>query len=118
MRSTNEQTIYTLEVYDILTYLSDLGGLFDIVFAVGSLLAIVFTAKVFNVALMTQAYRVQQPLPELNPHRRSDLIEAESLTFRDDEKRGAYSRQTYPLRVGRLTEDSITEFEESPKLKH
>ena len=58
LRSTNEQTIYTLEVYDILTYLSDLGGLYDIVFAVGSLLAMSFTAKIFNAALITQAYRV------------------------------------------------------------
>lgn len=42
-----------MEVYDLLTYLGDLGGLLDIAFFVGKLLVMAITAKLFNAALIS-----------------------------------------------------------------
>ena len=51
-RASNIYRQYSHEGYDILTYLGDLGGLFEITFSIGKLLAGLFVGKWFNVALI------------------------------------------------------------------
>mmetsp|Transcript_13889 Transcript_13889/g.16554 ORF Transcript_13889/g.16554 Transcript_13889/m.16554 type:complete len:102 (-) Transcript_13889:112-417(-) len=58
LRSTNEQTVYKREGYDVLTYMGDLGGLLDILVFTGKLLTLFITAKLFHAALIGRAYRV------------------------------------------------------------
>ena len=58
-RAENEHRVYKRIAYDILTYLGDLGGLMDILFAIGGLCTGIFASKLFQAALIRQAYRVQ-----------------------------------------------------------
>ena len=67
-----------MEVYDLLTYLGDLGGLFDIAFFIGKLLTMSITAKFFNAALISQAYRIQQPLSKYFNQERISLAAAKN----------------------------------------
>ena len=43
----------------MLTFLGDVGGLFDIVMLMGSTLTMVFAARLFQGALVGEAYKVQ-----------------------------------------------------------
>ena len=49
---------YKREGYDLLTYLGDLGGLFDIVFILGSIITTFLTSKLFTANLISQLYRI------------------------------------------------------------
>ena len=59
LRADKEKTRYTRISYDMLTYLGDLGGLLDIVLMFGSLCTGFFARKLFQAALIRQAYRIQ-----------------------------------------------------------
>jgi hypothetical protein len=43
----------------LLTFLGDVGGLFDIVMLMGRTLTMVFAARLFQGALVSEAYKVQ-----------------------------------------------------------
>ena len=55
-RADSEKHFYQREIYDVLSYLGDLGGLFDILFIIGISLTSFFFSKLFLAALIGQAY--------------------------------------------------------------
>ena len=59
LRANNEQRLYKREGYDMLTYLGDLGGLADVLLIAGSSLTGLFSAKLFQAALISSAYKIQ-----------------------------------------------------------
>ena len=59
-RADSENRIYKREGYDLLTFLGDLGGLFDICMIMGMTLTSIFAGRMFTAALIRQAYRVQR----------------------------------------------------------
>ena len=59
IRAGMESNFYKREGYDLLTYLGDLGGLFDIVYIVGSIITGLLTSKIFTATLISQLYRIQ-----------------------------------------------------------
>ena len=58
LRASSLGRDYKLESYDVLTYLGDLGGLFEIASVVGYLLSGIFVTKMFFSALITAAYKL------------------------------------------------------------
>ena len=57
-RADNENKLYKRIGYDILTYLGDLGGLLDVVVVIGQFSATLFASRLFQAALVGQAYRI------------------------------------------------------------
>ena len=57
-RADAERRIYKREEYDMLTFLGDLGGLIDVVLLVGWSLTSLFASRLFQAALITQAYKL------------------------------------------------------------
>ena len=55
LRADNEKRLYKREGYDVLTYLGDLGGLADVLLIAGSILTGLFSAKMFQVALINSS---------------------------------------------------------------
>ena len=45
--------------YDLLTFLGDVGGLLDIVLVMGHMLTMFFAARLFQGALVGEAYKIQ-----------------------------------------------------------
>ena len=68
LRANNEQRLYKREGYDILTYLGDLGGLADVLLIAGSTLTGLFSAKLFQAALISSAYRLQSEIKKVSQH--------------------------------------------------
>ena len=66
MRHFPVHRIYRLEGYDVLTYLGDLGGLFEIAFSLGKLLSAMFIGNFFQVALIRAAYKIQNEIASLD----------------------------------------------------
>ena len=58
IRYSSTQRQYNKESYDILTYLGDMGGLFEISLFVGKLLTSLFVGKMFQAALIESAYKI------------------------------------------------------------
>ena len=59
-RADSENRFYKREGYDLLTFLGDLGGLFDICMIMGMTLTSIFAGRMFTAALIRSAYRVQK----------------------------------------------------------
>ena len=59
-RADSENRFYKREGYDLLTFLGDLGGLFDICMIMGMSLTSIFAGRMFTAALIRSAYRVQK----------------------------------------------------------
>ena len=57
-RQDDRQMLYKREEYDMLTYLGDLGGLLDIVLLLGVAITSIFVSRLFQAAIVKQAYRV------------------------------------------------------------
>ena len=53
IRAGSQMNFYKREGYDLLTYLGDLGGLFDIVFILGSIITSFLTTKLFTATLIS-----------------------------------------------------------------
>ena len=51
-RAENAKNFYTREGYDLLTFLGDLGGLFDVIFLVGASMTSVFAGKMMKIAMI------------------------------------------------------------------
>lgn len=60
--------LYKREEYDVLTYLSDLGGLLDVILLLGVFLSSPFVARLFHAALVKKTYRIQQYLNDMTPY--------------------------------------------------
>ena len=58
-RAATKKRFYSLEPYKILDLLGDMGGLLDIVMALGVLVTMNVVRKVFNRSLLSDAYQVQ-----------------------------------------------------------
>ena len=67
IRASDESRLYTREGYDLLSYLGDLGGLFDVLTVFGSTLTGFFSLKLFHAALIGSAYRIQSSLKDSVP---------------------------------------------------
>jgi hypothetical protein len=52
----------------VLTYLGDLGGLADVLWMAGSTLTGLFSAKLFQAALISSAYRVKSEIEKVSKH--------------------------------------------------
>ena len=52
----------------MLTYLSDLGGLLDIIILGGVTLSSPFVLRLFHAALVKKTYRIQQYLRDMTPY--------------------------------------------------
>ena len=52
----------------MLTYLGDLGGLADVLLIAGSILTGLFSAKMFQVALINSSYRIQSSIKKIASH--------------------------------------------------
>ena len=57
-RAAAEKRLYVQEKYDLLSYLGDLGGLFDILYMIGLALTSFYSSKLFIAAIINQAYKV------------------------------------------------------------
>ena len=57
-RADNENKLYKRIGYDILTYLGDLGGILDVVVVAGHVCTTIFASRLFQAALIGQAYRI------------------------------------------------------------
>ena len=57
-RAESAKNFYTREGYDILTFLGDLGGLFDIVFLAGASLTSFFAGKIMKITLIHSIYKI------------------------------------------------------------
>ena len=51
-RAENSKNFYTREGYDLLTFLGDLGGLFDVIFLVGASMTSVFAGNMMKIAMI------------------------------------------------------------------
>ena len=58
-RADSYSQFYLREDYDVLTYLGDIGGLLDIVLAMGWFISTVFVSRLFQAALVERVYRLQ-----------------------------------------------------------
>ena len=58
LRASGFRRRYIRENYDILSYLGDLGGLFEIAFSSGKLLTALFVTKMFQAALIRSVYKI------------------------------------------------------------
>ena len=67
-RQDDRQMLYKREEYDMLTYLGDLGGLLDIVLLLGVAITSIFVSRLFQAAIVKQAYRVQRYLLDSTPY--------------------------------------------------
>ena len=54
----DQKKFYKREKYDILSYLGDLGGIFDILFILGSGATTFFSSRLFLASLISKAYKV------------------------------------------------------------
>ena len=59
LRVASRKRFYGLEPYKILDLLGDMGGLLDIVFAIGTLMTIASVKNAFDRSLLSDAYQVQ-----------------------------------------------------------
>ena len=59
LRASPSYKHYHRKDYDILTYLSDLGGLFEIAVKFGGLITSYIVGKLVNAALISDAYKIQ-----------------------------------------------------------
>ena len=64
LRSHNQQRVYKRETYDIFTYISDLGGGFDVLVIVIGSLSGLLSANLFKAAFVEAAYRIQESQSE------------------------------------------------------
>ena len=53
IRADDTQYFFKRENYDLITYLGDLGGLLDVLFAVGSVTTGLLTSKLFKAKLIS-----------------------------------------------------------------
>ena len=58
-RADSEQRFYKREGYDMLTFLGDLGGLFDIIMIIGWGLTSIFAGNLLTAALIGEVYKIQ-----------------------------------------------------------
>lgn len=75
---------YKREGYDLLTYLGDLGGLFDIVFILGSIITSFLTTKLFTATLISQLYRIQNYMKDETQYYKTN--EQYKFTTEEDSK--------------------------------
>ena len=68
LRQDSERRIYRREDYDTITYLGDLGGLFEIVRAFGMVITSPFVARLFYAALVSNVYLIQSYLRDMTPY--------------------------------------------------
>ena len=59
LRSSALSNLYIREDYDILSYMSDLGGLFEIAYLSGKLMTALLVSKMFQAKLIQAAYKIQ-----------------------------------------------------------
>ena len=60
LRSHNEQRVYKRETYDMLTYISDLGGGFEVLVQILGTLSGLVTVSLVQAAFIKAAYRIQE----------------------------------------------------------
>ena len=58
-RAASKRRVYELDKYKVLSLLGDLGGLLDIIMAIGVLITIGYVKKQFSRSLLGDAYQVQ-----------------------------------------------------------
>lgn len=58
LRQDDQKRLYKREEYDALTFLSDLGGLLEILLLLGMLLSSSFVMRLFYAALVKKTYRI------------------------------------------------------------
>ena len=58
-RAASKRRVYELDQYKVLSLLGDLGGLLDIVMAIGVLITIGYVKRQFSRSLLGDAYQVQ-----------------------------------------------------------
>ena len=68
LRASSVYKSYKREGYDILTYLADLGGLFEISVTIGSLISGLFVSRMFLANLIKSAYKIQKSVDVKNIH--------------------------------------------------
>ena len=68
LRQDSERRIYKREDYDMVTYLGDLGGLFEVVRAFGMVITSPFVARLFYAALVSNLYLIQSYLRDMTPY--------------------------------------------------
>ena len=57
-RADSSMHVYKREGYDFLTFLGDLGGLFDIMMVIGWSFTSLFTGRLLAAALISEVYRI------------------------------------------------------------
>ena len=68
LRQDSERRIYKREDYDMVTYLGDLGGLFEVVRAFGMVITSPFVVRLFYAALVSNLYLIQSYLRDMTPY--------------------------------------------------
>lgn len=58
LRQDKQRKFYKREDYDLVTYLGDLGGLFEFLLGFGLVLASPIVSRLFNAAIVAQVYRI------------------------------------------------------------
>ena len=58
-RAASKRRVYELDQYKVLSLLGDLGGLLDIIMAIGVLITIGYVKRQFSRSLLGDAYQVQ-----------------------------------------------------------
>lgn len=85
LRQDSERRIYKREDYDMITYLGDLGGLFEVVRAFGMVITSPFVARLFYAALVSNLYLIQSYLRDMTPYyetkKRDGKLTTESGSF-------------------------------------
>ena len=86
-RADSSMHVYKREGYDLLTFLGDLGGLFDIVFMVCMGITSLFASRMLMGALIEEVYRVQHYFKDetqLYESKRKNQLTTESVSISDN----------------------------------
>ena len=98
-RADSENRIYKLEGYDILTFLGDIGGLFDIIIVLGMGITSMFAGQLFMAALISDSYNIQsyfRDSSEFYEARKND----NKLTTESESKSSIESQPVSPDTIG------------------